>query len=48
MEEQLFYIERDNQIIGQIIGYVDNDYSDIIALPANIPLKPGDILVMAD
>lgn len=48
MEEQLFYIERDNQIIGQIIGYIDNHYSDIVALPANVPLKVGDVLVLAD
>lgn len=48
MDEQLFYIERDNQIIGQIIGYVDNHYSDVVALPANVPLNPGDVLVLAD
>ena len=44
MEEQLFYIERDNQIIG----YVDNDYSEIVALPVNAPINPGDVLVLAD
>ena len=45
LNEQAFYIQRDGKIIGMVVGYVHQDFQDMVALPPSSPIKAGDKLI---